>query len=219
VKRKNSTAKNTAGGNEAGFTLIEIMVVVVLIGVMAAIAVPSLRTWLPKHQLRGSRSNMVGAFQMGKMRAIAVGHNFYVDFDPDGDGSTSEGYLTCYLDTDDDGGGGDTNNSAGDNEFKESQVAMPDANGLVPAIKLQGRIVYGVDSGVTAAPNSAAVGDGVAVDDDRIEFRPSGRITLNNDGTLPTIYLRTGKGENKAIQVNMLGQVTEYTWNGSGWEQ
>lgn len=202
-----------------GFTLVELLVVVAVIGVMAAIAVPSMRSFLPKYHLRCSKGDIVGALQLGKMRAIATGHNCYVDFDHDDDGNAAERFFTSYLDTDDDGSTGSTANSAGENEFQQSLVTLPDQDNGVRALKLRGQVTFGTNSDVSKAPNSDDIGDGIAVDGDRIEFRPNGRATLNSSGTLPTIYMRNDQGHNKAIQVNMLGTVTVYTWAGSGWEK
>ena len=87
------------------------------------------------------------------------------------------------------------------------------------AVKLPGQVTFGVESGFSKMVTSDSIGDGIAVYGNRIEFRPNGRASLNSSGALPTIYLHNNKGLNKAIQINMLGVVTVYTWNGSGWDK
>jgi len=203
--------------NRRGFTLLEVMVTVVLVGIMAAIAVPSIRAWLPHYQLRMAKNDLVNTLYLGKMRAIATGHRMYVDFDPNGDGTLNEAAFTGYLDTDDDGSRGEANNAAGENEFTESQVVLPKRSGGIPVVEFPGRISTGALDGTPAVPNGSAIGDGIEANNDRIEFLPSGRVTLNGDGTLPTIYLRSDRDEQCAIQVNMLGQIIVYQWEDSAW--
>jgi len=61
-----------------GFTLLEVMIVLVLIGVMAAIAIPSARVLMPKYRLKGMTREIVSAMQLGRMRAISTGNIFYI---------------------------------------------------------------------------------------------------------------------------------------------
>jgi prepilin-type N-terminal cleavage/methylation domain-containing protein len=207
-----------------GFSLIEVMIVLVIIGIMAAIAIPSYRAWFPRHQLRSAKKDVVEAMQLGKMRAIGSGHVFYLDFDPDNNGTVANTF-TGYLDTDDDGADGEAdNNSAAltelmQHEYEQSQMALPDVVGGVRVVRLPGNVTFGSGSGGTAAPNSDAIGDGVSVTNDRIEFRPNGRVTLNSGtNNWPTIYLRSSAGESFAIQINMVGSVRVRKWNGTAWQ-
>jgi len=201
-----------------GFTLLELMVVAAIIAIMATIAVPSIRAWLPRQQIRAAKRDIASTMQLGKMRAIGRGSNFYIDFDHDNDGSIAEGVITCYLDSDNDAGDGELNNAAGENEYRESQITFPDTEGGVPVIRLPAHVSFGADTGVNEAPNTISVGDGVAADNDRIELHPNGRAELNGDNSWPTVYLRSDRGEHFAIQINMLGRPTVLKWNGAAWQ-
>ena len=71
---------------QKGFSMIEVLIVVVMVGVMAMIAIPSIRVWLPKYELRTARREVASAMLLGRVRAISTGCTFYVDFDCGGDG-------------------------------------------------------------------------------------------------------------------------------------
>ncbi len=55
--------------DETGFTLIEIIMVVVVIGLMAIIAVPTFFSWLPNMRLKSAASDMYSNIQRAKLEA------------------------------------------------------------------------------------------------------------------------------------------------------
>ena len=69
---------------ERGFTLIEIMVVVILIGIVAAIAVPNMDLVFSRNKLRGSTTSVTSSLYLARMKAINDGFPYGVLFNGDG---------------------------------------------------------------------------------------------------------------------------------------
>ena len=63
-----------------GFTLLEALLVICLIGIMAAYAVPNFLDWRANANLRGSIKNIAGDLQMAKIRAIKENASVVIDF-------------------------------------------------------------------------------------------------------------------------------------------
>ncbi len=69
-----------AGRFSGGFTLLEIFLILLFLGVMAAIAVPALSNWIPSYHLKGAAQDLYQSFQMAKSSALGKGLNCTVTF-------------------------------------------------------------------------------------------------------------------------------------------
>nr|WP_319585224.1 prepilin-type N-terminal cleavage/methylation domain-containing protein [uncultured Desulfobulbus sp.] len=55
---------------QQGFTLIELMIVVAIVGILGAIAIPSYLSWKPGYEFRGAVSRISSDLNRAKMRAL-----------------------------------------------------------------------------------------------------------------------------------------------------
>ena len=77
-----STATSVRQRPQAGFSLIELVVVIGLIGVMVAVAVPGIARYIRNYRIRGAASEVAGALQQARLRAITNNVNYGVLFVP-----------------------------------------------------------------------------------------------------------------------------------------
>ena len=84
-----------AGRLRAGMTLIELMVVVGLLAVLVALAVPSIREWAGDQRTKQAARSLADALLVARTEAIRTGNNFIVFF---GDPLTTDpaGTLVTY---------------------------------------------------------------------------------------------------------------------------
>lgn len=65
----------------SGFTLMEVMVVIAIVGIMSAIAIPNFISWLPDYRLRSATRDIVSCFQKAKLRAVKENTRVVLIFD------------------------------------------------------------------------------------------------------------------------------------------
>ncbi len=68
--------------NKKGVTLVELVVVMVIIAIAAALAVPNIAAWLPNYRLRTATRDIVSTMRTAQMKAVANNTEYRVLFNP-----------------------------------------------------------------------------------------------------------------------------------------
>ncbi|WP_077530667.1 pilin [Vreelandella utahensis] len=145
--------------NQQGFTLIELMIVVAIIGILAAIAIPQYQTYVASSQV----SRVVG--EVGAMRTSVE----TCMMNGTAAGDCEFGWTNSNLLGNEDGGGGDTVNFQGDNltiTFDGASATLDAtlAGNTSAAISGESIAWYRGDDGTWACGTTEALSD----------YRPSG---------------------------------------------
>ena len=66
--------------NKSGFTMTELMMVIGIIAIASAIAVPNFISWIPKRKLGVASRDMLGALETARMQAVRSRSNAVIQF-------------------------------------------------------------------------------------------------------------------------------------------
>lgn len=203
--------------NRTGFTLIEIMIVVSLLGVIIAIAIPAMGQWSSNARLKAASRKIEKAFNTARLEAIRTGNNHIVFFQED----TANNSLT---------GGFGVPIVVIDDERAPNTNCLIDGGDDIARIRGEIGVNWGVSAATSAVPTDFGAGDiatgssfsdGAGNDTTWVMFNSQGmpqRFTsacaIGAAGTgAGAAYVSNGKRD-FAVVVSPLGNVRVHLWNG-----
>ena len=175
-----------------GFTIVELVIVLVVMGIMAAIVAPNLLGYLPESRLKNAARDLFSNMQLAKIGAIKNNADWAIVFNV-GAGE----YYVCS----DDGGDGWTGTG---NDTIEETVVLADYGSGVTYGSVTGF------SGIDGNPLDNGVTYSTVTDVVRLQPRgtaDTGYVYLTNSGG--TSYIGVG--------TTAAGVVRLRRWNGSDW--
>ena len=209
-------------GDERGFTLIEVVVALAILGVLAAFVMPNFAGWMATQRLKQAARSVADAFHLARAEAIRTDHRYVVFFetitaaDPVGNALLDvQGNAVPVLVLDD--GPAATANC----EIDAGELT------LTPVPILSG-VSWGVTKATAAAPlddpaavlsNGTSFLDPAGNDVNWVAFRPDG-VPIGFDDTCVlgqtgsgggSVYVTDGRRD-YAITLSPLGAVRIHAW-------
>jgi len=176
-------------GRKAGFTTTELLVVLALMAVLAAIAVPAFARWLPKYHLKSAASSVASSFRLAKVSAIKRNSNCTVIFNQSLSGTAYDYFV--FVDTD------------GDMEFDSGES-------IITRVRWE-------DFQSVSYDTSEGGGDGLSfLDNDNshpaISFLPNGLPVEGNPLSTPAaergVFLKSSTNCTASVKVSPAGNIT-----------
>jgi type IV fimbrial biogenesis protein FimT len=142
-------------GNEYGFTTTELLIVIGLIGILIAVAVPSILTFMPNYRLKAAARDLYSDMQKARLLAIKENTQVSLRFTTVVFPAVGGGY-TMFVD--DGAGGGVAGNGVRDGaERLLNTVTMTGQNSLSTALSFGHTWITYMAKGVTAGSKTGTV--------------------------------------------------------------
>jgi prepilin-type N-terminal cleavage/methylation domain-containing protein len=207
-----------------GLTLIEVMVVIAIIGVMSALALPSFRTFFDDQRLKQAARGVADAFSLARTEAIRTGRSHIVYFQQDPTGAVlrdAAGTTVPVMVVQDDDGTGPLPAPNGQVDVGERRIPVPAVLGVNWGVTFATAAAPG-DTGLTASFATGRTFRTPGLAAARwVVFRPDGvpraySTAPYTEGSVGTgggaIYLTNGRRD-YAVVLTPLGGVQVNAWN------
>ena len=165
----------------------EAMAVLVIVGIVTAMAVPAVSNWIPSYHLKGAANDLFLSFQMAKATAIGKGCNCTITFyQPIG--GQSYDYVVFV----------DTNGNLEYDSGEQVLIKRLWGGGQFPGISFDKS--QGQGTGLTFHKND----DGLPA----VSFKPSGIPVCNTGGMgMGTAYLVNQRGQRAKVILSAAGNI------------
>lgn len=183
---------------QAGFSLLELILVVALLGILAALSVNAYSQWLPRMRLRGAADETVGVMQRARLHAIRTNRQVTVKLHPASSPATGQ-WLVALPE------GADPDDAVA--RVAIPTPADPHARVLLTTNFPDGELVY-LGSGTIESEGWFELAD---------QKNPPNRLQValdNISGSQPKIrkYLLVGPGGAAGFFEQTLGSTSENVW-------
>jgi type IV fimbrial biogenesis protein FimT len=173
----------------SGFTVIELITVIVILGILTAVGVPNFLSWLPKYRLKSAARDLYSNLQFAKLSAIKHNADWAIVFN-----KASDQYQVCS------GQGPDNSWGGTDNMVVKTVVLNNYGSG----------VGYGHGN---AIPIGSTFGDEITFGNNVAVINSRGT------GNAGYVYLgNSSAAASYGIGKRTNGLIVLQRWNGSNWE-
>ena len=181
---------------QQGFTLAEVIMVLAIIGILAAIAIPNFLSWLPNMRLKAAARDLYSSMQKARAEAIKTNRSHAIVFD-----TANNRYVLCSSP-----GADDNWSTLADNTVVETTDFGNYKSGV------------GYGHGTIVGNNSVT---GEAIPADNVSYiSPANVLVINSRATSNAGYVYLHNQDNTVFAVGTLssGAIVSKRWMGGSWQ-